>query len=128
MEEKDIENLTKKLMADSYTKLSDRAFSDIVMQKILRVEKRKIIVRMAFYFSRVMITSGSIIYFILQNFEKKIYGSDANFQNIPGSLWLSTNKLIEFILSNEYLILPLLIILVFKTIIDAAFKRRVTIL
>jgi hypothetical protein len=128
MEDTGIDSLTKKIMADSYSKLNDPAFNDIVMGKILQVEKRKMTARIAFYFFIVMITSATVIYFTLQNLNHKITGMSGNLPDIPGCLWLNTKKVIDWISGNDYFIFPLIIILVFKKIVAIIFKRRINFL
>ena len=128
MEDNGINSLTKKIMANSYSKLNDPAFNDIVMGKILKVEKRKMTARIAFYFFIVMITSGIVIYFTLQNLTHKITIMSGSLAYVSGNLWLNTKKVIDWISGNDYFIFPLIIILVFKKIVAIIFKRRINFL
>jgi hypothetical protein len=128
MEDTGIDKLTKNLMADSSTTLTDPAFTDMVMYKVMLIERRKIIFRNILYFLIIMMASGAVIFFILKTLQQKITSLSSNLPGITGSLWVTVEKIMSWIQTNEFFIMPLIIILVLKSILDIIINRKTHVL
>jgi hypothetical protein len=104
---------TKELMANSQMEITNPDFNKIVLKKIMKRQKRKLIIsHIFFYLLVVAITAGIIV--------TRTNGLVSFADIILNAL----KQLGTWFLTNEFIILPFLILLIIKVLIDIALHRR----
>ena len=104
---------TKEIMANSHMEITNPDFNKMVLDKIMKRQKRKLIIsHIFFYLFMVAITAGIII----TRMNSLVSLADVIINAI---VQLST-----WFLTYEFIILPFFILLVIKGVIDITFHRR----
>jgi hypothetical protein len=111
---------TKEIIAKSRLELNNPDFDARVMNNIIRLENRRNLIRKIIIYPILVLAVEAIIFFIIQSL--KISSSDlANVLNsIPGIILFYINIVAGWIIANGYFILPVIVILIIKKIIDSS--------
>ncbi len=122
MEDTNIDGFTRQVMDDSSIEIANPAFNDMVMRKIVAQSAKRYktikTLSICLIFAGVLFFSFLLI-FSLQSQVKNI---SAPLNSLSNGMFASFQKAGEWILGKEYFILPIVVILLIKRIIDARLK------
>jgi hypothetical protein len=106
--------ITKEIMANSYMEITNPDFNKLVLNKVLKRQKSRLILsHIFFYLFTVAATAGIILI--------RTNGIDS----IADIIINAMAQLGKWFLTNEFVILPIFILLMIKGAIDLAWHRRV---
>jgi preprotein translocase subunit SecG len=123
MENANLDKITSEIMAGSGLEITDPHFNSIIMNKIMHKEKQKSVVRYILFCSLFIIVVSVVLILLMQP------GHPGNFIVPPGFDTFSISVIVNitnagnWVMGNLFFLLPLLILLLVKKLIDSKIKH-----
>ncbi len=122
MENTSIDKITKNILNKSRMEITDPGFSRMVMNKIMIEERKKIFTRNILSLCFILGIVAIYIYLFLQSLQINNIDFATLLSNLGHEILTGIEKTAAWIIENEYFILPVIVILIFKKIIDSRVK------
>lgn len=117
-----IDKITKNILDKSRMEITDPGFSEMVMNKIMIEERKKIFTRNILSWFFIVLTVTVFIYLSMQILQVNNIDVAALLSSLGHEIFTGIEKAAAWIIESEYFILPVIIILLFKKIIDSRMK------
>ena len=123
MENTNLDKITSNIMANSSLEITNPDFSKIIMTKIIQKEKQRPVVRYILFCSLFIIVACVVIILLLKPGQSAGLVLPSQFDIFSSSIIINIRGAGNWIMKDLYFILPVVVLLLFKKLIDSKLKH-----
>ena len=123
MENTNLDKITSIIMANSSLEITNPDFSKIIMTKIIQKEKQRPVVRYILFCSLFIIVACVVIILLLKPGQSAGLVLPSQFDIFSSSIIINIAGAGNWIMKDLYFILPVVVLLLFKKLIDSKLKH-----
>jgi hypothetical protein len=122
MENENLDKITAGILANSGLEMTDPHLPARIMAEIKRKEKQRLVARYILFCSLIIIGTATAIFLLLQPGHSSSLIIPPGLEPFSSSIMFNITKAGNWLLGNLFFILPVIVLLLFKMLIDSKLK------